>query len=339
MNRAWFIILFSLTIPLSLGQEILGFISNTTYYPVGPVTILWYINDISPTSIAQDFTSSANESLFFDMYDAPALNSALSTNNCGPFPTGYTLISMGTYNIDYPLSGYTAGFYVDFNDLNSITDGSIHFELDLNTTETYGLLLCNRLLSNDYIFLEGYFANVFENSFVVNSFNYNGIYSIVSYDSTIRPTKNILFGQSFIISQILAVYLFPNGFSITVVTNTSITLTVQFNTTNPTPNPSCKISQGQFVDITTSDTIDELNATLTFTYTQYNPNFAIGHFDEISNGWSFPIMGLSINTTAATVSQTTNHFSTWGLYGETASANIISPTFLFLIALIIVFII
>jgi len=43
-----------------------------------------------------------------------------------------------------------------------------------------------------------------------------------------------------------------------------------------------------------------------------------------------------VNTNAKTVTQNTTHFSTWGLYGETATANSLSPLYLFSITLIIV---
>jgi len=201
-----------------------------------------------------------------------------------------------------------------------------------------GLLLCTPL-SNDLIFFEGYLSNPGAGQYIFSNFIYNGIYSIVTYDFIILPIKNIFFGQNLIIGPIGPVtYRFPNGFSITAIANNTIMLTVQFYTTNPTGvDPPGKTSCGQFVDIETQDEMDGtvLKASLTFTYTQYDPNFVIGHFDDSTNAWSFSEIPPSINTTAKTVTQNTTHFSTWGLYGETATANSLSPLFSFLIILII----
>jgi len=237
----------------------------------------------------------------------------------------------------------SAGFNVTFNDTKSITEGSLSFPYKSEGTEVLlpilGLLLCTPL-SNDLIFFEGYLPNPDVGQYLFQSIIYNGIYSIVAYDSIILATKNILYNQILIISSVgPATYQFPNGFSINAIANSTILLTVQNYTTNPTGvDPPGKISQGQFVELDTQNATIGLQASLTFTYINYIPNFVIGYYNGTAGAWVFSDIPPTVNTTAKTVTQNTTHFSTWGLYGETATANSLSPLYLFSITLILVLI-
>jgi len=328
MNKSCYLvilILLSFSISLSLGQSIP--LNITTFYPPQFTSPIGYQDEIGAS---QAFFSTAYESLFFDEYEALELNSILITNNCAAIPAGYTLL---------PAGGIIVGFNIIFNDTKSIINGSLSIS-GFSSGNPIGLLLCTTL-SNDLIFFEGYLPNP-DGSYSFPNIIYNGIYSLVSYNSTIPPIKNILFGQNLIISPIVpAIYQFQNGFSINATANSTIMVTVQFYTTNPTGiDPPGKISCEQFVDIETQDEIDYqivgLQASLTFTYTTNYPNFAIGHYDDSTNAWSFSTIPPIVNTTAKTVTQNTTHFSTWGLYGETATATSLSPLYLFSITLIIV---
>jgi len=316
------LILLSFSISLSLGQETSNFFSgdNMVSYQDGIGTF-------------QYFVSTANGSLsYYEYTDATALNSALMANNCPTIPAGYTLFPVNIVSI--------VGYNITFNDTKSIINGSLTITSLSPQSSVIGLLLCTPL-SNDLIFFEGYLLNP-DGSYSFPNIIYNGIYSLVYYNSTIPPIKNIFFGQNLIVSPIgPAIYQFLNGFSINATANSIIMVTVQNYTTNPTGiDPPGKISCEQFVDIETQDEIDYqivgLQASLTFTYTTNYPNFAIGHYDDSTNAWSFSTIPPIVNTTAKTVTQNTTHFSTWGLYGETATATSLSPLYLFSITLIIV---
>jgi len=116
----------------------------------------------------------------------------------------------------------------------------------------------------------------------------------------------------------------------------SSTITVVYNTINPTGiEPQFGlISQHEYYDISHQPgTLIGLNAVLNFPYTTYNKGFKIGHFDFIDSAWSFPNTD-TVDTVDKIVSIPTNHFSTWGLYGEPAAANILSPINLLLIIVI-----
>jgi len=281
--------------------------------------------------------------LFFDIYNAVTLTSALITNNCPTLPNGVLPNGYFSFTDADILPILSAGFNVTFNDTKSITEGSLSFPYKSEGTEVLlpilGLLLCTPL-SNDLIFFEGYLPNPDVGQYLFQSIIYNGIYSIVAYDSIILATKNILYNQILIISSVgPATYQFPNGFSINAIANSTILLTVQNYTTNPTGvDPPGKISQGQFVELDTQNATIGLQASLTFTYINYIPNFVIGYYNGTAGAWVFSDIPPTVNTTAKTVTQNTTHFSTWGLYGETATANSLSPLYLFSITLILVLI-
>jgi len=327
-KRCYLLILLSFTISLSLGQTPYG--ETFVYPPISGGYSIYYSDEIGAI---QDFFSTTYESLFFDEYDATVLNPALINNNCAAIPAGYTLLPVGIENI--------VGLNITFNDTKNIINGSLTISQLTTTSSVVGLLLCTTL-SNDLIFFEGNQNFVDPGGYSFPNIVYTGIYSIVTYDPAIRPIKNIFFGQNLIISTIgFVIYQFPNGFSINATADSAIMLTVQNYTTNPTGiDPPGKISCEQFVDIEPQDEIDYqivgLQASLTFTYTTNYPNFAIGHFDDSTNVWSFSTIPPIVNTTAKTVTQNTTHFSTWGLYGETATATSLSPLYLFSITLIIV---
>jgi len=292
---------------------------------------------ITNSGVVQNFTvgySSPIENMTLDIYYDSLLNSSLLNQDATPFPAGYTLFQGITFL--YPLYTYVRGFYVYFSNTANLTANTISFPLIGTNSTTYGLLYWSTVFGQ-YSWLPGTLAN---NMLTVPWIFYNGIYSIVSYDSTNYLNQYKLFGQEFILNQYLYTYNFPNGFALQASVQSPVIIVIYFNTSNPTNMmPANYTSFNQYVDINAYGIVVGLNATVTFTYTTYESNFVIGYFDEVNLAWNFPNSGLNIDTTDHGVNQFTTHFSTWGLYGEPSNPNagaILTPISLLWLLLVFV---
>jgi len=173
------------------------------------------------------------------------------------------------------------------------------------------------------------------------TFSDPGIFLTVQYNPATPVTFPSIFSQVLTISNKPTSYSFPNGVFIGVSSSTSgLVFNVVYITFNPEPIILHYTSVGKFIDITLN-TIANVNANISFAYTSNydQTKLAIAYFDISSNLWTFPSTGLSVNTQTQIVSQTTNHFSTWGLYyashSSTTKVTVAWATIIFVCALLL----
>jgi len=296
------------------------------WYGPNPSSVNWLLAISIPSGVVQNFTIAGTtyENMTLNYYIDADLNSTLLSINAAPFPDGYTLFQgQTTYNINY---SYMRGFYVFFNNPAILTASTLSIPLYGVNGTTYGLLYWSQAFGQ-YAWLPGTLAN---NILTVPGILYNGVYSIVSYDYVNFFNQYVLFGQLFTVTQNFYTFNCPYGFALTASAQSPINVTIYYNTSNPsnTKPPSNYTVYNQFVDIQANGAVVGLMATLTFTYTTYEPNFVIGYVDDVHSKWIYPDSGLEIDTTDHGVNQNTTHFSTWGLFGEPSNPNagaILSP--------------
>jgi len=300
-------------------------------------SLQWYFPPAILSGVVQNFTAGINhfENLTLNIYDVVQLNASLLNQDASAFPAGYTLFQGVTIYIS-PGYNLVQGFYVYFSDTANLTANVISFPLYGNANKTYGLLYWSPVFGQ-YAWLPGTLVN---NMLTVPNILYNGIYSIVSYDGTNYLNQFKLFGQEFTLNQVLYTYNFPYGFALQASVQSPVIVVINYNTSNPiNVEPANYTSYNQFVDINPYGIVVGLNATISFTYTTYKPNYVIGYFDELNLVWNFPVSGLTIDTAGDGVNQFTTHLSTWGLYGEPSNPNagaILSPISLLWLLLLFV---
>jgi len=155
-----------------------------------------------------------------------------------------------------------------------------------------------------------------------------GIFLFVSLDSNAQfPSfygsgKNLPAGKE-------RSFIYPNGLSLQVTSESSNYLIANFSENVYFPNPSNYISIDAFFTFT-AESEDNLNATITYTYDKSEieakgiaeSTLRIGYYDTTQSSWIFMSSGGSVDTSASVVSQTTTHFSTWGVYGSSGVASI-----------------
>jgi len=158
-----------------------------------------------------------------------------------------------------------------------------------------------------------------------------GIFLFVSYDTTVPITFPSFYAQVLTISSSSTSYSFPNGIFIAVSSSTSNTFSTTFNSQNPKPNnpPSNYTSGNKFVDINLVVQAS-VNANVSFAYDAANSasSVVIGFYNDTAGVWTFPSVGLSVDANAHVATQTTTHFSTWGVYYSHSSAPQVTVTWI-----------
>jgi len=212
MKSIAIVILIYYFISLTLGQlapsENYG--TNLTFTP--STYFVYWLNPISEDflDIDYNFTTTATVNLLFNIFDNTTLPSALNSLNC-VIPPEYSMVTYIDNYLNITTLTRPVGFSVEFNDTDSITDGSVQFLWVGDETQTYGALLCRNSPFN-YIFLDGQFIGGY-NILIPNVIN-NGVYVLVRYDGPATRDRNLLFGQFFDITQSPATYTFQSGFSL-----------------------------------------------------------------------------------------------------------------------------
>jgi len=326
--------LFSCCTVFTQPSPIMGLTTNWGPCPCS-LNFSWLYPGYVLSPVTQNLTIgfSQVENITFDIYFDITLNSSLLDQDATAFPPGYTLFQGISFLYPTLTNVYVRGFYVDFSNTANLTANTIAFPLTGTYSVTYGLLYWSPVFGQ-YAWLPGTLAS---NMLTVPGIFYNGIYSIVAFDFAHYLNQFKLFGQEFILNQISYNYLFPNGFALQASVQSSIPVIIYFYTSNPTGVvPNNYTSYNQFVDIYPIGKVVGLNATITFTYTKYEPNYVIGYLEEGNSTWNFPNSGLYVDTTNPGVNQFTTHFSTWGLYGEPSSGAILSPISLLWLLLVLV---
>jgi len=154
-----------------------------------------------------------------------------------------------------------------------------------------------------------------------------GIYVLVVLDIT-APIPTFFDQPRDLSAQSNVSLSFPDGLSLSVNVQSDTTLTTTFLTTNPHNNPgNGSTSINAFFDFNTTSNVT-LNATIYYQYSVQTVNqigvdattLKIAFYDEQSGQWVFPSSGGSVSTSTMVVSQTTTHFSTWGVFGHSTSS-------------------
>jgi len=333
------IILFvTLMLPAALYCQ-LYFNTNNTIYPG---TYNYGFANFYPVTapVTLSFICTSGEIFSVSAYDATNLTLALQSLNTPSLPVGFNSYPSGIYlNLLGGLPDYLTAFYLNFN------DSATFF-----TNMVFTFLFTPSIIAHDYGFLyydmnSNFFSwipgtqnlTLSTISIPLNPLN-RGLYIFASYDLT-SPIPT-LYTQVRTITDDLVTYDYPYGIQISVfATSTSNTFYVLFNSTNPKANNATgKVSLNQFITIDATGTLVGLNASLGFTYTTFMSGFAIGYYNDTDGMWVFP-PGTVVDTVNSGVGINTNHFSTWGLYGEptTSMANKFNFTWVYLIFMTVLF--
>jgi len=209
-------------------------------------------------------------------------------------------------------------FNVYINDSSSVVNLQLNssFSLFGNLNIRYGFLYWN-IDTNNYIWFPG---TTTSNNIII-SIPFTGYYVFIYFDVTQNVKLPSLFTLPCHANSDNNTYSFPLGFEVQAYgISQSSAFYVSYSPINPfNDEPPQKLSTDLFLNITLATEIS-LKATISFPYNgTYNP--VIGFFNETSATWIFPSLGRIIDTKTNLVSQTTTHFSTWGLYGEPTSPN------------------
>jgi len=126
---------------------------------------------------------------------------------------------------------------------------------------------------------------------------------------------------------------FAEGLTLQVMSTVNANLTTTFSSTNPFPSPPAPfVSLGVFFNFTldtSSDSDETVQAIISYAYNESQllvqnllaSSLRIGFYEESSASWNFPSSGGSVNTKTQVVSQSTDHFSSWGVYGASSSTS------------------
>lgn len=123
---------------------------------------------------------------------------------------------------------------------------------------------------------------------------------------------------------------FTSNFVVEVTANANADLNVTFYSSNPAPKPAPSnfVPLGVYWDISASGSAS-VNAVLNFTYTAQQlaaagiataNNLRFAFYNTVTSTWEV-ISGFSVDANLQVVSQTTTHFSQWGVYSYSQPAS------------------
>jgi len=123
-------------------------------------------------------------------------------------------------------------------------------------------------------------------------------------------------------------FVYPFGLSLEVTSNSNTSLIANFTETVYVENPINYIPLNAFFEFT-EETETSVNATISYAYNKtevlakkiVESTLRIAFYDVINSTWVFLESGGNVDISASIVSQTTTHFSTWGVYGNEASTS------------------
>jgi len=272
-----------------------------------------------PTNLILEYNVTGPVNVSINALLLSNLLSHLSTVNANTtYPPGFQFYTGNTFLADLLFNETTVGFNVYINDSTSIVSLQLNspFSLLGSLNFRYGFVYWD-INTKRYIWFPG---NATATN-IVASIPLTGFYIFIYFDVTRHVKLPALFTFPCTAGSDNNTYTFELGFEVQAY---SATQREPFYVSRPLKNPfnyepPQKESTALFLDIKIASEID-LDAIISFPFNgTYQP--VIGFFNETSNTWEFPTSGLSINTTENLVSQTTTHFSTWGLYGEPTNPN------------------
>jgi hypothetical protein len=143
-----------------------------------------------------------------------------------------------------------------------------------------------------------------------------GTYVFASVDASVPiPT---LYLEARATSSTSSKFAYDGGFFLDVATTTNNEVTVSFAETSARSEPEDATSVGAFFNVDLRNE-EEVDATLSFEYdasidADVASSLRFAFYDEDEDAWTFLESGANVDTGARVVSQTTTHFSEWGVF-------------------------
>lgn len=145
-----------------------------------------------------------------------------------------------------------------------------------------------------------------------------GLYAFATVDITVPlPT---LYLEARATSSTSASFSYPGGFVLDVATQSDNEVTVDFSEESDRPAAENRTSYDAFFNIELENE-EEVDATLQYEFdasieADVAASLRFAYWDEDESAWVFLESGASVDVEARIVSQTTTHFSEWGVYGD-----------------------
>jgi hypothetical protein len=143
-----------------------------------------------------------------------------------------------------------------------------------------------------------------------------GMYAFASVDASVPvPT---LYLEARATSSTSSKFSYDGGFVLDVATTTDNEVTVEFLSSSSRSEPENRTAVGAFFNIELRDE-EAVDATLSFEYdasidAETAATLRFAFYDEGNGTWTFMEAGANVDTSARVVSQTTVHFSEWGVF-------------------------
>ena len=143
-----------------------------------------------------------------------------------------------------------------------------------------------------------------------------GTYVFASVDASVPiPT---LYVEARATSSTRSKFAYDGGFFLDVATTTNNEVTVSFAETSSRSDPEDATSVGAFFNVDLRDE-EQVDATLSFEYdasldADIASSLRFAFYDDDEDAWTFMESGANVDTSARVVSQTTTHFSEWGVF-------------------------
>eukprot|EP00750_Incisomonas_marina_P031667 INCI8273.1.p1 GENE.INCI8273.1~~INCI8273.1.p1 ORF type:complete len:764 (-),score=167.70 INCI8273.1:30-2321(-) len=145
-----------------------------------------------------------------------------------------------------------------------------------------------------------------------------GMYAFASVDASVPvPT---LYLEARATSSTSSKFSYDGGFVLDVATTTDNEVTVEFLSTSSRSEPENRTAVGAFFNIELRDE-EAVDATLSFEYdasidAEVAATLRFAFYDDDNETWTFMEAGANVDTSARVVSQTTVHFSEWGVFAS-----------------------
>jgi len=154
-----------------------------------------------------------------------------------------------------------------------------------------------------------------------------GLFVFASWTQTANVPTFYAYARA-ITAGVSSTVTYAHNISVQLVTGASSALSATYYATNPySVQVSGYVAVGTWFDLKCSASAN-ISATISYVYSASQlalagvgnaTNLVIGYYDTATAKWVFPSTGGSVNVHSQVVSQTSTHFSTWGVYASAAS--------------------